>query len=105
MASGVYGKVDVASATTWTEVVAPPASGIKVVTISIANRTAAAIQIKVALRDAAGNVTDADHIESGVSLPANGVLERTGVVLDTSNGLHVWAASGGCTAVAYGMDG
>ena len=74
------------------------------VTISIANRTAAAIQIKVALRDAAGNVTDADHIESGVSLPANGVLERTGVVLDTSNGLHVWAASGGCTAVAYGMD-
>ena len=104
MASGVYGKQDV-TASTWTEVVAAPASGIKVVTLSVANRTGSAINISVALRDAAGNVTDADHIESGVSLPANGVLERTGIVLDTSNGLHVWAGSGGVTAVAYGMDG
>ena len=104
MASGVYGKTDVA-ATTWTEVVAAPASGIKVVTLSVANRTGSAIAISVALRDAAGNVTDADHLESGVSLPANGVLERTGIVLDTSNGLHVYAGATGITAVAYGMDG
>ena len=90
---------------TWTEVVAAPASGIKVVTLSVANRTGSAINISVALRDAAANVTDADHLESGVSLPANGVLERTGIVLDTSNGLHVYAGGGGITAVAYGMDG
>ena len=105
MASGVYGKVDLSSATTWTEVVAAPASGIKVVTISVANRTAAAINVSLALRDGAGNVTDADHIESGVSLPANGVLERTGIVLDSSNGLHAYTTAVGCTAVAYGMDG
>ena len=79
MASGVYGKQDV-TASTWTEVVAAPASGIKVVTLSVANRTGSAINISVALRDAAANVTDADHLESGVSLPANGVLERTGTV-------------------------
>ena len=104
MASGVYGKQDVA-ATTWTEIVAAPASGIKVVTLSVANRTGSAINISVALRDAAANVTDADHLESGVSLPANGVLERTGIVLDTSNGLHVYAGATGISAVAYGMDG
>ena len=104
MASGVYGKQDV-TASTWTEVVAAPTSGIKVVTLSVANRTGSAINISVALRDAAGNVTDADHLESGVSLPANGVLERTGIVLDTSNGLHVFAGGAGITAVAYGMDG
>ena len=104
MASGVYGKQDVA-ATTWPEIVAAPASGIKVVTLSVANRTGSAVNISVALRDAAGNVTDADHIESGVSLPANGVLERTGIVLDTSNGLHVYAGATGISAVAYGMDG
>tara|TARA_B100001250_G_scaffold413677_1_gene448599 strand:+ start:615 stop:932 length:318 start_codon:yes stop_codon:yes gene_type:complete len=105
MASGVYGKVDVSSATTWTEVVAAPASGIKVVTLSVANRTGAAVTVSVALRDAAANVTDADHLESGVSLPANGVLERTGIVLDSSNGLHVYAGAVGLSAVAYGMDG
>ena len=105
MASGVFGKVDVSSATTWTEVVAAPASGIKVVTLNVANRTGDAVNVSVALRDAAANVTDADHLESGVSLPANGVLERTGIVLDTSNGLHVYADAVGTTAVAYGMDG
>ena len=102
MASGVYGKVDVSTANTWTEVVAASA-GTKVVTLNVANRQAAATTVRVALRDAAGNVTNADCIEYDVSLPANGVLERTGIVLDSSNGLHVYA-SAGVSAVAYGID-
>ncbi len=102
MASGVYGKVDVSSANTWTEVVTASA-GTKVVTINVANRQAAATTVRIALRDAAGNVTNADCIEYDVSLPANGVLERTGIVLDSSNGLHVYA-SAAVSAVAYGID-
>ena len=102
MASGVYGKVDVSSASTWTEVVAASA-GIKVATITIVNRQATDNTVRVALRDAVGNVTDADCIEYDVSLPANGVLERTGIVLDSSNGLHVYA-SAAVSAVAYGID-
>jgi len=102
MASGVYGKVDVSSASTWTQVVAASA-GTKVATLNIVNRQAAATTVRVALRDAAGNVTDADCIEYDVSLPANGVLERTGIVLDSSNGLHVYA-SAAVSAVVYGID-
>ena len=102
MASGVYGKVDVSSASTWTEVVAASA-GTKVATITIVNRQATDTTVRVALRDAVGNVTDADCIEYDVSLPANGVLERTGIVLDSSNGLHVYA-SAAVSAVAYGID-
>ena len=102
MASGVYGKVDVSSASTWTEVVAASA-GTKVATLNIVNRQAAATTVWVALRDAAGNVTNADCIEYDVSLPANGVLERTGIVLDSSNGLHVYA-SAAVSAVVYGID-
>ena len=102
MASGVYGKVDVSSANTWTEVVAASA-GTKVATLTIANRQAAATTVRVALRDAVGNITDADCIEYDVSLPANGVLERTGIVLDSSNGLHVYA-SAAVSAVVYGID-
>ena len=102
MASGVYGKVDVSSASTWTEVVAASA-GTKVATITIVNRQASATTVRIALRDAVGNVTDADCIEYDVSLPANGVLERTGIVLDSSNGLHVYA-SAAVSAVAYGID-
>ena len=102
MASGVYGKVDVSSASTWTEVVAASA-GTKVATITIVNRQATDTTVRVALRDAVGNVTDADCIEYDVTLPANGVLERTGIVLDSSNGLHVYA-SAAVSAVAYGID-
>ena len=102
MASGVYGKVDVSSASTWTEVVAASA-GTKVATLNIVNRQGTATTVRVALRDAVGNVTDADCIEYDVSLPANGVLERTGIVLDSSNGLHVYA-SAAVSAVVYGID-
>ena len=102
MASGVQGKVDVSSANTWTQIVAATA-GVKVVTLNIVNRQSSATTVRVALRDAAGNVTDADCIEYDVSLPANGVLERTGIVLDANNGLHVYS-SAAVSAVAYGID-
>ena len=102
MASGVYGKVDVSSANTWTQIVAATA-GVKVVTLNIVNRQSTATTVRVALRDAAGNVTDADSIEYDVALVANGVLERTGIVLDANNGLHVYA-SAAVSAVAYGID-
>lgn len=105
MASGVYSKVDVSNATTWTAVVAAPTSGTKVTTLNIVNRTASSATIRVALASAAGSVTDADCIEYDVSLPANGVLERTGIVLDSSNGLHVYSSIAGLSAVAYGIDG
>ena len=36
-------------------------------------------------------MADADMIEYDVSLPANGVLERTGIVLDATNGIQVYA--------------
>ena len=102
MASGVQGKVDVSSANTWTQIVAATA-GVKVVTLNIVNRQSSATTVRVALRDAAGNVTDADCIEYDVSLPANGVLERTGIVLDANNGLHVYS-SAAVSAVVYGID-
>ena len=101
MASGVQGKVDVSSANTWTQIVAATA-GVKVVTLNIVNRQSTATTVRVALRDAAGNVTDADCIEYDVALVANGVLERTGIVLDANNGLHVYA-SAAVSAVAYGI--
>jgi len=102
MASGVYGKSDL-TATTWTEIVAPPASGVKVTTLNVVNRTDANRKIRVAL-SADTTVTDEEYIEYNVTLPANGVLERTGIVCSASNGLYVWADGASVTAVAYGMD-
>ena len=102
MASGVYGKSDL-SATTWTEIVAPSVSGVKVTTLNVVNRSDANRKVRVAL-SADTTVTDEEYIEYNVTLPANGVLERTGIVCSSSNGLYVWADGASVTAVAYGMD-
>lgn len=102
MASGVYGKSDLTAAT-WTEIVAPPASGVKVTTLNIVNRTDANRKIRVAL-SADTTITDDEYIEYDVVLPANGVLERTGIVCSANNGLYVYADGADVSAVAYGMD-
>lgn len=105
MASGVYGKVDISAANTWETLLAPPTSGNKVTTVNLVNRTAANIKVRIALAASTGAVTDADCIEFDTTLPPNGVLERTGIVLDTSNGLCVRANATGISAQAYGIDG
>ena len=103
MESGVYGKADV-SASTWTTLVPAPTAGTKVCTVNLVNRTAANVKVRIAIA-ASTTVADADNIEYDVSLPANGVLERTGIVLDTSNGIQVYANAAGVSAVSFGIDG
>ena len=105
MASGVYAKVDIASAATWETLLAPVSTGtIKVCTVNICNRTSSSVQIRLALAGST-SVNDADVIEYNVSLPANGVLERTGILADETNGIQVWASATGVSAAAYGIDG
>lgn len=103
MASGVYGKADL-TASTWTTLVAAPTAGTKVCTVNLSNRTGSSITVRIALASTT-TVTDADYLEYEVTLPANGVLERTGIVLDTSNGIQVYASGTGISAVAFGIDG
>ena len=93
------------SATTWTEVVAPPTAGnTKVTTLNVCNRSAAAITVRIALSSDT-TITDDEFIEYDVSIPANGVLERTGIVLSENNGLYIYTSASDVTAVAYGLDG
>lgn len=104
MASGVYGKVDVAAASTWETVVAPPASGVKVTTLNVCNRNGSDVLVRIAL-SASTTVADADYIEYDITLPAFGVLERTGLVLDANTGIQIYSSKVDVSAVAYGIDG
>ena len=104
MASGVYGKSALA-ATTMTEIVAAPNSGIKIASVSVCNRTSSDLTLRLAIAGAAGSVADADYIEYDVKIPGNGVLERSGLVLSAGNGLMAYASGAGLSVVAYGVDG
>ena len=102
MATGRLGTADV-SATTNTTVYTCPTSTFSIVTLNLANRNASSVTIRVAIASSAtpGN---AEWIEYGSTIPANAVLERTGLVLDADKQLVVYASTTGVSAVAYGIE-
>lgn len=105
MATGRLGAVDL-GALAYTDLYTVPADTFSVASISLANRTSSAIQIRVAITTTAGPGAPAnsEFIEYGTSIAGNGVLERTGLVLDTGKIISIYASSVGISAVAMGIE-
>lgn len=102
MATGRLGVADLAAATN-TSVYTVPADTFSVVTVSLCNRSAGTRSVRVAVA-AAGTPLDAEYIEYDADILANGVLERTGIVMDASKILVVRADSTDVSAVVYGIE-
>jgi hypothetical protein len=82
------GRLGVAAITTTdnTTVYTVPASTFSVVSVNIVNRSSSAsAQIRIAVASAATPAANgSEYIEYDSALVANGVLERTGIVMDAS---------------------
>ena len=102
MPTGRLGTADL-TATTNTTVYTCPATTFAVASVSICNRNATTVTVRLGLSTTATPGT-AEWLEFGVSLPANSVLERTGLVVDAGKQLVVWASGTGVSAVAYGIE-
>ena len=102
MPSGRLGSADIA-ATTDTTVYTVPASTLAVANLSLCNRTATAITVRVAVAVAAAPV-NAEFIEYDTVIVPNGVLERTGIVMDAAKRLVVRASGNGLSANVWGME-
>ena len=102
MATGILGQF-APSAATNTTVYTCPATTFAVASISICNRNATGITARLGLSATATPGT-AEWLEFGVTIPANSVLERTGLVVDAGKNLVVWASGTGASAVAYGIE-
>ena len=102
MATGRLGTADL-SAATLTTVYTVPATTFTVATVSVVNRGASAATIRIALASSA-TPTDAEWVEYDVSLSAKGVLERTGIVMDTGKLLVVRSSAVSVNAVVYGIE-
>jgi len=106
MATGRLGATNL-SATTWAAVYTCPDTTFSVATLSICNRGASPITIRVALSTTSGSGTpaDAEYLEYDVTLAPKGVLERTGIVMDSTNKyLKVYASAATANAVVMGIE-
>lgn len=101
MASGKLGTAALAAAVN-TDLYTVPAATVATVNISLCNRTAAPIAVRVAVRT--GALGDAHYIEYDASIPGNGVLERTGIAVSAGEVVTVYAAAAGISARVHGFE-
>jgi hypothetical protein len=111
MATGRLGAADL-SATTYTTVYTCPTTRFAVVGLSICNRNATSVFVRISLQTATGTPANTEFLEYDSEIVANGVLERTGIVMDdnqqTSNiggkYLVVRASTTGVSVVVMGIE-
>jgi hypothetical protein len=102
MATGRLGVADLSAATN-TTLYTVPANTFSVVTVSVVNRSASAVTIRMAISSSA-TPADSEYLEYDTSLSAKGVLERTGVVIDAGKLLVVRSSAASVNAVVYGIE-
>ena len=107
MATGRLGTANITGATTNTTVYACPASTFAVVSLNVCNRNSStAATVRIAVSSSASPTID-EWIEYDTSIVASGVLERTGLVLDSTNKylvVYVSSATPTISCVAYGIE-
>ena len=107
MATGRLGTANITLTTTNTTVYACPASTFTVLSLNICNRNSStAATIRLAISSSTSPATD-EFIEYDTSIVASGVLERTGLVLDSTNKylvVYISSASPTISCVAYGIE-
>lgn len=102
MATGRLGTADLTAATN-TTLYTCPVDTFAVITVSVCNRGSTAVNVRIAVCDSA-TPTNAEFLEFDTSLSANGVLERTGIVVDAGKLVVVRSSAVNVNAVAYGIE-
>ncbi len=102
MASGILGSNDLSAATDTTAYTVP-ADTYSVVTVSFCNRgsNTSNVRLAVSTTDTPGA---ADYLEYDTSIGPNGVLERTGIVVDATKKIIVRSSQTSVTAVVMGIE-
>lgn len=102
MANGILGQ-SAPSATTNTTVYTVPASTTATVTVSICNTGSSAITARLAVA-ASGTPGASEWLEYDASIPANGVLERSGIVAQATKQVVAYVSAATAAVSVYGFE-
>lgn len=102
MATGRLG-VQAVAATTLTTVYTVPTGYYTVCNVSITNRNTTAITLRVAMATS-GTPNVQDYIEYDTVVVANGVFERTGLVMQAGMNIVVYSSQANVGATVYGIE-
>jgi len=102
MATGILGTEDLA-ATTNTTVYTVPNETFAVVAVNITNRNSQSRDIRIATAST-DTPDNSEWIEYDSELLGNGVLERTGIVLDAGKKIVAYSNSTDVNVVVYGIE-
>ena len=102
MASGILGSSDL-SANTNTTIYTVPADTYSVITVNFCNRgsNTANIRLATSTGDTPGGN---EYLEYDVSVGPNGVLERTGIVIDATKKVVVRSSQANVTSMVMGIE-
>lgn len=103
----IHGRLGAAAlaATTDTAVYTVPASRKATVLVSLCNRTASDVTVRLAHIDGSlGALATEDYLEYDTTLPANGVLERTGITMTATHTLMARCSAASVSVVVSGVE-
>lgn len=101
MASGRLGKANLAASVD-TDVYTVPASMVATCNVAFCNRGADPVTVRLAVRS--GAIGNADYLEYDTLVPANGVLERTGIVVGSGEVVTVRANTATVSVRVHGIE-
>lgn len=102
MPSGILGQ-SAPAATTNTTVYTVPSGKLATFSVNVVNRGSAAVSFRLAIA-ATGTPTTEEWIEFGAAIPANGVLERTGLVAQAGERVVAFTSAADVSVNVYGYE-
>ena len=107
MANGILGSADLVAAT-YTATYLVPVDTFSVATVSICNKNSTSITVRLAIAktDPLGVLLPAadDYLEYDTEILPNGVLERTGIVVDASRQIYARSSNTNTAVMVYGIE-
>lgn len=103
MASGTLGQ-SAPAATTNTTVYTVPAGKVGNINVNIVNRSNSSTSIVRLAIAATGTPSNSEYLEYDAQIPANGVLERTGLIATATKNVVVYSNDANISVNVYGYE-